>query len=97
MHSTPNQLRDFIAGNVWKDMKEELDIWVDDVRGALEDPDGTVEPAVLGNLRGIIKACQNFHLMPEVLLENLLDDKEHDERDRIEAEAEEAKPKKHWR
>jgi len=82
MNSTAGQFRDFIEGVVWTDIQGELDSWISDLRGVLEDPDGNIDPKFIGSIRGSIQACKNFKEMPDVILEALEDDTERDAKKR---------------
>lgn len=86
--STPAQMKDFLEGFVWADMKEEVEIWIKELQATLSDPDGPTDLNVISTMRGSIKACENFLLMPSVLIENMNEDKRHEEND---------KTKKNWR
>lgn len=90
--SGPGQMRDFLKGMVYQDIQEELNIWINELQGLLEDPDGTTDPLIIAQTRGSIRACRNFLQMPQVLLENMEEDARHDARER-----EEEIKKKEWR
>ena len=80
--STPTQLKDFLESFIWQDLKGEVEEWIQDLQLILEDPDGSTEPHVLSVTRGSIRACRNFLNMPEVILENLVEDAGRAERKR---------------
>ena len=82
VRSTPTQLREFMEGFVWQDLKGEVEEWIADLQRILEDPDGETDPNVLSVTRGSIRACRNFLNMPAVILENLTEDANRDERKR---------------
>lgn len=70
-HSSKGQLEDFfISSAVWKDIKEELDIWLDEVHGQLENNDGEMSSRVLDRLGGNAEAIRNFMDFEKVLMTN---------------------------
>ena len=90
--STPGQMQDFLDGVVWRDIKEEIEAWIEEMQESLSDPDGPKDIETICIMRGITKACKNFLKMPEVLVDNMLDDARHDKKDR-----EEEDKKSNWR
>jgi hypothetical protein len=81
-------MRDFCESNVWHDICEEIDAWIEELRSLLEDPDGPTDPEIIAQTRGSIKACRNFKMCPSVLADNIEDDMLFDK---------EEKTKKNWR
>jgi len=80
--STPGQMDDFLQGNVWRDLKDEVEVWIKELQETLSDPDGPTDMDVISNMRGSIKACKNFLQMPVVLIENMEDDNRHEKSDK---------------
>jgi hypothetical protein len=84
MRSTSGQLKDFEESVVWQDIKEELGIWLTEIRDQLENSDMQFSSRVLDQLGGSAKALRMVQMIPEVL-RNLAEDEE-DERLRISKE-----------
>lgn len=87
-NSSPGAMEDFIKGGVWRDMKEELNAWITELQEVLSDPDGPKDMETISVMRGNIKACKNFLMMPEVLRDNMLEDQRHNDNE---------KTNKNWR
>jgi hypothetical protein len=68
MRSSLGQLSDFFKGNIWKDIEEELDIWLDEVRDQLENTDLNFSHRTLDQLGGCAKALRNVKMIGEVLI-----------------------------
>lgn len=69
--STLSQVEDFVKFSpIWKDMKVEMEIWLDDVHLMLENPDGSLSPRTLDRLGGNAEAIRNLSNFPEVLITN---------------------------
>lgn len=81
-------MEDFIEGYIWQDMKDEVDAWIKEVTDILSDPDGPKDIETISTMRGIVKACKNFKMMPEVLKDNMEEDIRHERSD---------KARKNWR
>jgi len=64
------QLKDFYENSeIWKAIKDELDLWIDDIHMANEDPDlNIVETSAL---RGSISALRKVRRAPLIMSENL--------------------------
>lgn len=70
MRSTLEQLRDFFEGLVWRDIEDELRLWLDDIRNLLESPDGTPFIDDVRRLQGSAEAIRNVLKLPENLIHN---------------------------
>jgi len=70
VQSTELQLKEFLSGFVWSDMKNELEKWRKDVYDGYEVAQDMHE---IGKIRGRIQALSYFMLLPEVLLEGIID------------------------
>lgn len=77
-HSTPHQMEKLQESMAWKDISEELDIWIEMSRAAIDDIDLEVPQRVQDKMRGILDACRNFKIAPSMLLQNMLTDAKHD-------------------
>lgn len=73
MRSTIGQVTDFSTSNVWKDICDEIDIWLRQVRLELENLDLELSHRALDQLSGCAKALRNVKNIPEVLI-GLLED-----------------------
>lgn len=70
-HSTRGQLNEFFKSSViWKDIKDELDIWLEEIHGQLENTDGEFSSRILDRLGGSAEAIRNFRDFGEVMLTN---------------------------
>lgn len=64
IRSSEKKIEDFLASDIWKDMKDEVTVWRETLRDKLET-DYTKEDA------GRSEACGYFLRLPEVILEDL--------------------------
>jgi len=70
--SSIGQLIDFKENSiVWKDIKNELHVWLEDIRDLLENPDGDMSVRVLDRLGGNAETLRNILALPEVLIDIL--------------------------
>ena len=70
-------LREFIRNSiVWADIKQELEIWLEDIRDQLENTNGSLSVRILDRLGGNAESVRNLLALPDVMLETLeLDEK----------------------
>jgi hypothetical protein len=68
MRSSPGQIEDFSQSVIWKDMCEELDVWLDRIRNELENLDLSASHRSLDQLSGSAKALRNVKMILETLL-----------------------------
>lgn len=64
--SSSRELRDFILSSVWRDIRSELLLWLDDIRSQLEVAN---EVEVLRKLQGNAEAVNRMLRLPEILAE----------------------------
>ena len=76
MRSSLGQFRNFIEGNIWKDIQDELHHWIEDIRDQLEDPEGKLFMEDIKRLQGNIEAIRNVLNLPANLILNLEDELE---------------------
>jgi hypothetical protein len=70
-HSTRGQLGEFFKSSViWKDIQDELDVWLDEVHMQLENNDGEFSTRVLDRLGGSAEAIRNFMDFQKVIMTN---------------------------
>lgn len=68
---TRGQLTEFFKSSIiWKDIEEELDIWLDEIHVQLENPNGDLSPRTLDRLGGNAETIRNVLSIGEVLLIN---------------------------
>lgn len=67
MISTIGQLRDFKESFIWKDITEELDIWLHQIHEQLENHGMASSHRQLDRLGGCAEAIRNFNDILEVL------------------------------
>ena len=70
---------DFIEGNIWKDIANDLEEWLNDIHDAMEDPNEALTDRQQAKLRGNAEAVRKFLLIPVVLRDNVLDDQKREE------------------
>lgn len=68
LYSTESDLRNFLASSVWRDMANEMNLWLSDIREQLET---TAELEILRRLQGNAEAVRRFLDLPQTLLDNL--------------------------
>jgi len=69
MISTVYDFEQFVRGSIWKDMQEELGIWLEEIQKSLENPEA--EEAVLRRLQGNAETIRKVLMLPEVVMHNL--------------------------
>lgn len=70
--STSVQVEDFIKYSpIWKDMRNEMDLWLNEIHQRLENLDGELSSRVLDRLGGSAEAIRNLENFPQVLLQNV--------------------------
>ena len=67
MRSTPGQIEDFSQSMIWRDICEELDIWLERIRDELENMDLSADHRTLDQLSGNAKAIRNVKMILETL------------------------------
>jgi len=80
--SSEENFRSFLESSIWRDMKAELNIWLEQIRNALEDPNDDETLESTERLRGAAKMAKRVLAMPEVIMQNIADDKEREEDER---------------
>jgi len=73
MRSTVGQIRELENSNFWRDVCDELDVWILQIRLELENLDLELSHRALDQLSGCAKALRNVKNIPEVLI-GLLED-----------------------
>ena len=68
MKSTIGQLRDFKESFIWQDMCEELDVWLEQVREQLEDPDSVFDDRQIHKLQGNAETIRNTKNIVDILI-----------------------------
>ncbi len=69
-------LKEFIKHSIiWADIKQELEIWLKDIRDQLENTNGSLSVRTLDRLGGNAESVRNLLALPEVMLETLELDK----------------------
>lgn len=74
--SSAEAFKEFGEGNIWQDILNDLDVWLRGVHEAMEDPEERLTDREQARLRGNAEAIRKFVLLPEVLHDNILADKE---------------------
>jgi len=65
-------LQDFIDNStIWRDIKNELEAWLEDIRDQLENTDGSLSVRILDRLGGNAESVRNLISLPEVLIDIL--------------------------
>lgn len=76
---TPEELRQGEKSNLWRDVSEEIDLWISELRENLESED--LPLADVPTMRGAIKSLRNVLLMLPIMAENLESLKEENDND----------------
>jgi len=72
LHTNKTQLTEFIKYSpIWRDLKSELNVWLEDIRNQLENSDGNISPRIMDRLGGNAETVRNVLALPEILLETL--------------------------
>jgi hypothetical protein len=78
--SSATAFREFLEGSVWRDISHELEMWIEDIRSSLESKERTPDFETLKNLQGSAEAVRKFLLMPQIILDNIIEDNERKEK-----------------
>ena len=76
MRTSLGQMRDFVEGVIWKDIVDELSLWIEDIRDQLEDPGHELFPEDIKRLQGNVEALRRVLELPKNLILNLEDELE---------------------
>jgi len=76
VRSSVGQLKDFVDGVIWRDIQDELKLWLEDIRDQLEDPGHELFPEDIKRLQGNAEAVRRVLELPRNLILNLEDDLE---------------------
>ena len=76
--SSPRMFEEFLKSSLWADMEYELDLWLEDIRHALENVD---EHAVLLRLQGNAEFVRKMKNLPANVLENIKEDIERESKE----------------
>ena len=74
--STAESFDQFMKGSVWRDMLDELKLWLEDIHETMEDPAGILSTEALYRLQGNAETVRKLILMPEMIRDNILEDQE---------------------
>ena len=78
-HSTLTQVREFVKYSpIWKDIQNELKIWLSEIHMQLENLDGELSCRDLDRLGGSAEAIRNLSNFPDVLISNVKYEKRED-------------------
>lgn len=80
MISTAYDFEQFVRGSIWKDMQEELGVWLGEIQKSLENPEA--DDATLRRLQGNAETIRKVLMLPEVVIHNLKLDMEEEENER---------------
>ncbi|MCK5607042.1 hypothetical protein KAR91_34480 [Candidatus Pacearchaeota archaeon] len=68
-HSSASSFEEFLKSNIWRDIKYELNKWLEGIHLEMEDPD---DDSHVHRLVGNAKTIRRVLLMPEVILDNIV-------------------------
>jgi len=71
--SSPREMEDFIMSPGWTDIKNQITVWLEDVRDTLEDPDNILLDRTLHRLGGNAESLRRVLALPSVTLASLID------------------------
>jgi len=76
--SSPRMFEEFLKSYIWKDMEYEMDLWLDDIRHALEN---TEDHASLLRLQGNAEFVRKAKNLPVNVLDNIKEDIERESKE----------------
>ena len=76
--SSPAMFEEFLKSSIWEDMNYELDLWLEDIRQALED---IGDHAALLRLQGNAEFVRKTKSLPVNVLENIKEDIERESKE----------------
>lgn len=68
MRSSLGQLEDFKKSVIWQDILDEINVWLEQIRGYLENVDLSASHRQLDRWGGCAEAIRNMQMIPEVLI-----------------------------
>ena len=74
--SSADAFKEFEESSIWKDILSDLEEWLEGVHETMEDPEENLTDREQAKLRGNAEAIRKFVLLPEVLHDNILAEKE---------------------
>jgi len=79
VQATAHALNEFLDSGLWKDMENELELWLDAARDGLENPEAD-DKEIYRN-QGRADACRRLLSLPETMRDSLLMDQAGPSRD----------------
>jgi len=76
--SSPRMFEEFLKSSLWADIDHELDLWLEDIRQALESAD---EHTALLRLQGSAEFVRKVKNLPANVLENIKEDIERESKE----------------
>lgn len=73
LQSSPTEFERGVDSPFWRDMKRQIEAWLEDVRDALEDHDNILMDKTIHRLGGNAQALRYVLSLPEITLANLKD------------------------
>ncbi len=74
MLSSSSDFEHFGKSSIWRDISEEIDVWIKQIHEAMEDPE--IEDKTWRRLQGNIESLRKVKLIPSVITENLRQEEE---------------------
>lgn len=68
IYSSETDFRNFLSSNLWRDLSNEMNAWLNDIREQLEI---TAEVDTIRRLQGNVEAVRRFLDLPQTLLDIL--------------------------
>jgi len=74
--SSAEDFKSFMDSSIWRDMKGEIELWIEQIRNSLETPESSEDDESDDSLRGSAKALRRVLAMPEVIRGTILEDRD---------------------
>ena len=79
--SSAEDIKSFMDSSMWRDMEKEIELWIEKIRDSSESPKLHEDDKSDDSLRGSAEALRDVLALPEVMIDNMMEDRDDRKRD----------------